>query len=361
MNQGGVTSTKKVAQEKTILTIAWDYEMKNIRNYPKNKITLLEMQEFLQIEEYPELVKVVSQMVDEGMLKPIKNSGSNGKRPSLYNTYTIVKEKEEHSEWIEELKYLSTKLDNDYYLKHLKQYTKVREYVLLMNRYMETQSESLQWEESLNERSFEIFQREKFIAEEGGKTLLKNLNLTYEQLNIYETSEPLAYYSKDKSVPQKILFIENKDTFYSMRKYLIEGNCTIFGEEIGTLIYGGGKRILRSLKDFHISAEPYMLDEKNEYLYFGDLDYEGIGIYEALYEEMRSERIVRPFVEAYLRMIEKTKHLDLPKTKEKQKRTNQGIFEEFFNKEELEKIHKILEADRYIPQESLVCLDFQSS
>lgn len=180
--------------------------MKNIKNYPKNKITLLEIQEFLLIEEYPKVVKAVTQMVGEGIIKPIKNSGSNGKRPSLYNTYTIIREKEENPEWIDELRYLSTKLDNDYYLKHLKQYTKVREYVLLMNRYMETRSESLQWEESVNERSFEIFQREKFITEEGGKTLLKNLNLTYEQLNIYETSEPLAYYSKEKSIPQKIVF-----------------------------------------------------------------------------------------------------------------------------------------------------------
>lgn len=334
--------------------------MKKIKSYPKNKITLWELQEFLQIEEYPEFAKVVAEMVEEGTLKPVKNSGSNGKRPSLHNTYTIIKEKEENSEWIEELMYLSTKLDNDYYLKHPKQYAKVRKYVLLMNEYMNTQSDCLQWEESLNERSFEIFQREKFIAEEGGKTLLKNLNLTYEQLNIYETSEPFAYYSKDKSVPQIILFIENKDTFYSMRKYLIEGNGTIFGKEIGTLIYGGGKRILRSLKDFHISAEPYMLDERNEYLYFGDLDYEGIGIYEALYDELKSERIVRPFVEAYLRMLEKTKHLDLPKTKEKQNRTSHGIFEGFFTKEQFESMRKILETERYIPQESLVCLDFKS-
>lgn len=334
--------------------------MKKIKSYPKNKITLWELQEFLQIEEYPEFAKVVAEMVEEGTLKPVKNSGSNGKRPSLHNTYTIIKEKEENSEWIEELMYLSTKLDNDYYLKHPKQYAKVRKYVLLMNEYMNNQSDCLQWEESLNERSFEIFGREKFIAEEGGKTLLKNLNLTYEQLNIYETSEPFAYYSKDKSVPQIILFIENKDTFYSMRKYLIEGNGTIFGKEIGTLIYGGGKRILRSLKDFHISAEPYMLDERNEYLYFGDLDYEGIGIYEALYDELKSERIVRPFVEAYLRMLEKTKHLDLPKTKEKQNRTSHGIFEGFFTKEQFESMRKILETERYIPQESLVCLDFKS-
>lgn len=332
--------------------------MKKMKDYPKNKITLLEIQELLMIEEYPEVVNAVTQMVGEGMIKPIKSSGSNGKRPSLYNTYTIIREKEENPEWIDELRYLSTKLDNNYYIKHLRQYAKVREYVLLINRYMETQSECLEWEESVNERSFEIFQREKFIAEEGGKTLLKNLNLTFEQLNIYETSEPLAYYSKEKSIPQNIVFIENKDTFYSMRKYLLEGNSTIFGQKIGTLIYGGGKRILRSLKDFHVSAEPYMLDERNEYLYFGDLDYEGIGIYEALYEEMKSERIVRPFVEAYIRMIEKTEHMELPMTKKGQNRTSLGIFEGFFNQTELEKIHTILQSDRYIPQESLVCRDF---
>ena len=65
-----------------------------------------------------------------------------------------------------------------------------------------------------------------------------------------------------------------------MRNYLLNGHTEIFGAEIGTLIYGAGKGIIRSFQDFDLCAEPYMKHPKNTIYYFGDLDYEGIGIYE---------------------------------------------------------------------------------
>ena len=67
-----------------------------------------------------------------------------------------------------------------------------------------------------------------------------------------------------------------------MRNYLLNGYTEIFGAEIGTLIYGAGKGIIRSFQDFDLCAEPYMKHPKNTIYYFGDLDYEGIGIYENL-------------------------------------------------------------------------------
>lgn len=94
---------------------------------------------------------------------------------------------------------------------------------------------------SLNERSFQIWQQEKFLAQEGQR-LLKNVGLTLDDLNIYETAEPLAYYSVSKETPQNILIIENKDTFYSLRKHMIEGHQQILGFPMKTLIYAGGKK-----------------------------------------------------------------------------------------------------------------------
>ena len=67
-----------------------------------------------------------------------------------------------------------------------------------------------------------------------------------------------------------------------MRNYLLNGHTEIFGAEIGTLIYGAGKGIIRSFQDFDLCAEPYMKHPKNTIYYFGDLDYEGIGIYKLL-------------------------------------------------------------------------------
>ena len=123
----------------------------------------------------------------------------------------------------------------------------------------------------MNERSFEIWHREKFLDREQGKN---------------------------------ILILENKDPFFSMRNYLLNGHTEIFGAEIGTLIYGAGKGIIRSFQDFDLCAEPYMKHPENTIYYFGDLDYEGIGIYENLAEKFRSRWKIIPFVPAYQAMLE---------------------------------------------------------
>lgn len=132
-------------------------------------------------------------------------------------------------------------------------------------------------------------------------------------LNIYQTSEPLAYYTGSRQTPQTILITENKDTFYSMRRYLMERGSNqeipnILGQEIHTLVYGAGKGILRSMEDFKFCVEPYMNDSTNQYLYFGDLDYEGIGIYELLSVLFEEEHEIKPFVAAYEKMLQKTRH-----------------------------------------------------
>lgn len=57
------------------------------------------------------------------------------------------------------------------------------------------------------------------MQSEGGGQILRNVGLTLEALNVYQTAEPLAYYAKDKTVPQNVLIVENKDTFYTMRRY----------------------------------------------------------------------------------------------------------------------------------------------
>ena len=65
----------------------------------------------------------------------------------------------------------------------------------------------------MNERSFEIFRREKFFQREGGLEFCRKIGISREQLAFYETSEPLSYYSRSKQTPQNILIVENKDTF----------------------------------------------------------------------------------------------------------------------------------------------------
>ena len=149
-----------------------------------------------------------------------------------------------------------------------------------------------------------------------GKRILKNLGLDFSDLNVYETPEPFVSYTFDRLVPQNVLIIENKDTFYTIRKYMQDtGKNVILGEKFGTIIYGSGKKVIASFRDFEYTAEKYLAHRKNKFLYFGDMDYEGIGIYEKLVEifkEKSTEGIiaekmmVEPFKEAYIRMLEWT-------------------------------------------------------
>lgn len=304
---------------------------------------------------YDQQYDYIMKLIEENKIKPLKASGTNGKSPALYREYWVLSEKKDYRHLEEELKYQMVPLISiDYYLSHLSVYEQDRPWVIMLNDYLKNHREKLDFQESVNERSFEIWSREKFLTKEQGKRILRNCGLELDVLNVYKTSEPLAYYSHTRQVPQNILILENKDTFYSMRRQLLEGNSMILGVQIGTLIYGAGKGILRSFNDFDFCVEPYMRRDENKLFYFGDLDYEGIGIYEGLVRMFEGSWVISPFLPGYLTMLEKAEVVEkLPDTKKLQNRNITKIFLSYFENTQVEKILKILESDTYIPQEIL--------
>lgn len=312
---------------------------------------------------YGQQYAYVMELIVEGRLKPVKNAKTNGKKPALCLAYWILEEEDKaYGALEEELKFqLAPLISIDYYLTHLEEYQKDRQWVLMLDKYLKANRELLEHPVSINERSFEIWNREKFLTREQGSRILKRCGVDVSLFNTYETAEPLAFYSHTRRVPQNILILENKDTFFSMRRFLLDGNSEILKQEIGTLIYGGGKRIVKSFQDFDLSMEPYMKSEENKLYYFGDLDYEGIGIYESLRKHCNGSRMVVPFVVAYEKMLEKAERINrLPYTKEQQNRNLTGDFFAYFSKETVEKMLGILEENQYIPQEILNITDFAS-
>ena len=141
-----------------------------------------------------------------------------------------------------------------------------------------------------------------------------------------------------------------------------EGKDRVLGMEIGTLIYGAGKGILRSFLDFDLCVEPYMKNGENRIYYFGDLDYEGIGIYESLAEMVSGRWEILPFTEAYAAMLEKADGTcgakNLPDTKEQQNRNIREDFFAHFHEETVSRMKAVLESGKYIPQEILNITDF---
>lgn len=324
------------------------------------RVTLEHLLDKKRDTDYAQQYAFVCELLQSGKIRPLKASGKNGKKPALYREYWIEEEKEDVQELLDELKFrIVSAISIDYYLAHPETYREERQWVQMLNDYLKNHRENMLREASVNERSFEIWNREKFLTKEQGKKILKHCGIGTEKLNVYQTTEPLAYYSHTRETPQNLLILENKDTFYSMRRHLLDGADTILGVRIGTIIYGAGKGILRSFGDFDLCVEPYMKDEENTIYYFGDLDYEGIGIYERLAVMCRNQREIIPFGPAYTAMLQKAEHAKkLPDTKEQQNRNIQQEFFSHFDSGQTDRMRTILEDGKYIPQEILNITDF---
>ena len=309
-------------------------------------------------EPYESQYRYIMEMIKSGQIRPVLNSPGNGKRPALHTQYWLVEEKTDHSAYREELLYQTSPMIHvDYYLRHPEMYVQDRSYVRRLSSYL--QKRTTVYPVSRNERSFEIWGEEKFLSCGAGRTVLSRCGMDESDLDVYFTAEPFAYYAAGREVPQKLLILENKDPFFGMRRYLLEGNEEILGEKISTLIYGAGKRVVSSFREFEISAEPYMRQDGNTFLYFGDLDYEGIGIYESLAEVFHGRRKVIPFTAAYLAMLSKGLQAEtLPATREHQNRNLSGLFFACFDGDTVQRMKNVLESGRYIPQEILNTGDY---
>lgn len=332
--------------------------MNSVDKIIKKKVTLDEISKMYNIEEYSELCNLIKNMINANKIIPIKSSGGNGKNPTLCNRYFIVKKVEDNSKLIDEINFkFNINMDMSYYRTHIEKYKEHRKYLFQLNEFLKSNMKLLNTTVSMNERSFQIWGREKFIQKEIGKTILKNINMSLEFLNYYNTSEPLAYYSRTKEIPQNILVLENKDTYYTMRKFLLMNEDNIFGINVDTVIYGSGKKIIKAFEDYEISVEGYLCNENNVLYYFGDLDYEGIIIYESLYKKFRDKYDIRPFIKGYEKMIDKSKEYELPKTKEGQNKNIGTEFLDEFTEEYQSRIEYILNNDLYIPQEIINICD----
>lgn len=333
-------------------------KMKNLNKHKGTFITIEEIEKLYKISNYQELYLKIKELEADNRLTPVKSNGGNGKKPTLYKKYRIVKRNHDNRKLLEELTYkLSTKFKLDYYRNHIDKYEEDRQYVLMLNDFFIHNSELLNVRVSMNERSFQIWGREKFIKEEKGKNIVKNVGLDLEDLNYYDTSEPLAYFSISKKVPQNILILENKDTYYTMRNHLIAGNSTILGEEISTIIYGKGKNGVKAFKDFEISVEEYVCSSQNKLFYFGDLDFEGIIIYESLFRQLEDKYNLAVFTKGYEKLVDKCEGRSLPRTKEGQNRNIGSIFMDEFDNSYKEKFIEILNEGLYIPQEAIDITD----
>ena len=163
---------------------------------------------------YNQIYEYILRQISENKLKPLKASKKNGKKPALYNEYWVVEEKPDYSALLEELRYqIHPRIHTDYYSRNPKIYAEDREWVLKLNAFLMNDADRLNTKVSVNERSFMIWRREKFLSREQGARILKRCGILPGELNYYETAEPFSYYARSRATPQNLLILENKDTF----------------------------------------------------------------------------------------------------------------------------------------------------
>ena len=334
----------------------------------KHKISYTELVKGGSFKSYTEECEHIKRLMEKGKISPIKSSGTNGKKPAMYKYFWIYEPEADYSGFIYELQYKLNQLINpEYYLNHPEVYGYERKFVLDLSRYLTENKDDLKIQLSENERSYAIWHLEKFLSGQvqnikehrvSAASILKHCGIDMKVLNVYHTYEPFSYYSKSKEIPQNILILENLDPFYSMRMKMMSGDAEIFGTDFSTLIYGSGKKVSSMFSGFELFSEDYLKDKNNRFFYFGDLDFEGIGIFESLYRKMEGIIEILPFKSAYNALTADYDIDELPESKELQNKNVGDVFWEFFTLEEKRKILDILESGKYIPQEKLSILNF---
>lgn len=311
----------------------------------KRTISYEELLNLFSTIEYEALARKISSLVEEGKLKIVNKKNTNGRNPMMYMKYSIIENKDTYEREVKEIKALNAALSISYYINRPEEYKKHRAIIMQLNQFMTFSKEKLHRQISINERSLQIWGKEKLLRDSSIATILKNLGITLKMLNVYNTPEPFFYYLHNETIPS-ILIIENKDTWFSIRKYLKETGKRVLGLSIGLLIYGEGKKIESSIE--FLEEEELSFFKDATIYYWGDLDFEGIDIYLRL----KNKISLRLFIEAYNKMVDDAKLEGLQEMKTGQ-RENEEI--EFFlinfNEERRDRIKEMLLERKYIPQE----------
>ncbi|HEY9071258.1 MAG TPA: Wadjet anti-phage system protein JetD domain-containing protein [Candidatus Ozemobacteraceae bacterium] len=226
-------------------------------------------------QEYSECFDAVTKAISNGMLTPVKSSGGNGRVPPLAARYRITPPQSSASDELRHsLLSLPLPLRGDHYAFHPAHYTEDRDLIESIAAYVRRRGRETPCVIPANERSFELFGNEKMLLGRG-VSVLRRLGATLDILDCYKTSEPFVCYPF-APVPQVVLISENRDPFSSLNTIFRTSSRRLGVHTIDALIYGEGRKILKSISFSReiLNPDPASL----LFLYWGDLDAEGIAI-----------------------------------------------------------------------------------
>ncbi len=319
-------------------------------------ITETELQKISKERDYLQFHRVIEELIENGLLSPVKASGKNGRIPPLYNKYRIIKPREDYSEYMDSIRRLNPLLNIPEYLNRPELYKKHFDIVEGLSHYLWYKAELLKEPMSRKERSFSIWGREKLVDEHFSlaREILRFNGLEENFLNYYDTPEPFFEYVHSYSREMTVLILENKDTWFSFRKLMqATGKNLIAGTAVDLLLYGEGNKISKkgALEDYASGMLRNQEGQTVNFLYFGDLDKEGIRLFFRT-REANPSLTIQPFAPMYKLMLELARGREMPESPDKRDLPAAiKDFAELLGGDQAGVINDLLAKGRYIPQE----------
>lgn len=334
-----------------------DKEMLN--SLGKTFIDIKDIEELFGLDNHMDIVLKIEELKNNGLLRAIsgKTQEYTLKHPRLEKKYRILKNsgvKEvdlDVSKLKEEILYgFPCCFSTDYYLQNISTYHTDKH---IIDTLLKAKNNGLlDYQISINERSYELFLDEKYLSGSSDVSkVCRRLGISQKEfLNYYETPEPFFY--KKNCDKGDVLIVENKDTFFTLRKIFCESEeFNLFGVDVGLLIYGEGWKIISSIYDLIENPDLSSFMKNNSTVYYwGDVDREGISIYSEL-SNLKFPLERKLLLEAYDKMISLGGSLGSKSKKEQILREDSlSMFEGTALDEDF---RKILKSNNYIPQEAV--------
>lgn len=322
----------------------------------RSTVTLTELENIFTGDiSYDILATNIKDLLNDGILEEISPKINNGKNIPLPYKFRINRHKLKKG-FIEEIQNIRLKIQpeidlENYFSLSEDIWRKDLPYILMVNEYLK---KNKTFEKVTNqEHSYNITGDEKWIDEKGGRKLLERIRL-WDKLEILSAGEPLMLAVNSAMIAAKSaklavtsarflegehlhLIVENKATFYALLGSLKETDFT-------SLIFGSGWKVVSNIS---MLSRQLGLKGENKLYYFGDMDYEGISIWNALNERIPSKLAVG----FYRELLKKNYSFG----KENQQK-NKGALMQFlkvFTDEEQGQIKELLGNGGYYPQEGL--------
>jgi len=292
--------------------------VEKLLTYGKTILSETELQQVIRAADYSLYHQALEKLLIGGILLPVKSSGLNGRLPPLYNKYRLIKPKDDYAEYFAAIRQLNPALNISGYLQKPELYQKHRDIVEGLSRYLWYASELLLEPMSRKERSFSVWGREKLLDNHMSlvREVLKYNALGEDFLNYYDTPEPFFEYVQARPEQLTVLILENKDTWFTFRKLMqSSGKNIISGTTVDVLLYGEGNKITKrgALEEYNAGMLGGKSGQAARYLYFGDLDWEGIRLFFRC-RGANPSLDVKPFAALYRLMLQLAEGRELPES-----------------------------------------------